>query len=225
MDKPLKILFKLPSRGRPERFFKALDSITNNLQDFENYHVSCTLDYDDETMHNYDVIARIETYKNISVEWGLSNSKIHAVNRDIPDIEWDIICVGSDDIYFNLFGFDAAIRTEMMANFPDGDGYLHFNEKDSGSALCVMTCCDKKYYDRFGYIYHISYEALFCDNEQMAVAQQLGRYVYIPYSIMEHANPAYGYIPKDEMFERQQAVGWTKDMATFNERKAKNFDL
>ena len=36
MDKPLKILFKLPSRGRPERFFKALDSIINNLQDFEN---------------------------------------------------------------------------------------------------------------------------------------------------------------------------------------------
>lgn len=220
-----KILFKLPSRGRPERFFKALDSIIHNVKDTDNYHVSCTLDMDDETMNNEEVISRIREIKNVSIEWGLSTSKINAVNRNIPNIDWDILLVASDDIYFSIFGFDEMVRIEFNQHFPNGDGYVHFKEKDSGSALCVMTCCDKKYYDRFNYIYHPEYLSLFADNEQFDVAKLLGRYIYISYEIMEHKNPAYGYIEKDEMFEYQQKIGWTKDQLTYNERKAKNFDL
>ena len=91
--------------------------------------------------------------------------------------------------------------------------------------MCVITCCDKKYYDRFGYIYQPEYISLFADNEQFDVAKILGRYIYVPYEIMEHKNPAYGYIEKDEMFEKQQKIGWTKDQETYNKRKAKIFDL
>lgn len=222
MSKPV-ILFKLPSRSRPERFFKALDSIVNNLSDTENYHISCTLDEDDQTMNNDEVKLNIASYKNISISWGTSKSKIHAVNRDIPNIKWDILIVGSDDIFFNVYGFDEMVRSEMYNHFPNGDGYVHFSEKDSKSALCVMTVCDKKYYDRFGYIYHTDYKSLWCDNEQMEVAKMLGRYVYIPYSIMEHLNPAYGYIERDAMFDEQQSIGWTIDNETFNRRKALNF--
>jgi len=221
-----KILFKLPSRNRPDRFFKALDSIINNLQDTDNYHVSCTLDSDDESMNNSDVIDRIRTRKNVSIEWGLSDSKIHAVNRDIPNVEWDIIVIDSDDIYFNIYGFDQMIRHEMQSNFPDGDGYLHFRESDSKEHLNVMTVCDKRYYDRFGYIYHPSYISLWADNEQTEVAKILGKYRYIPYEIMLHRNPAYSYsdCPKDEMFNQQQSF-WGVDEANFYKRKALNFDL
>ena len=131
MDKPLKILVKLPSRGRPEKFFKALDSIVDNIQDKENTFISCTLDTDDETYNNEAFISRVRTRQaKISIEWGLSKSKIHAVNRSIPDIEWDVICIGSDDIFFNFYGFDSVIRAEMNGHFPNGDGYLHFHEKD-----------------------------------------------------------------------------------------------
>lgn len=228
MDKPLNILVKLPSRGRPEKLIKALDSIVNNIQDKENTFISLTLDTDDDTVNNEEFISRVRTRQaKISIEWGLSTSKINAVNRSIPDIEWNVIVIGSDDIFFNFFGFDSIIRAEMNGHFPDGDGYLHFNEKDSGAALCVMTVCDKKYYSRFNYIYHEDYKALFCDNEQFEVAKMLGRYVYIPYSIMEHRNPAYteyGEV-KDEMFEAQQKYGWTIDSETYNKRKGRNFDL
>lgn len=219
------ILFKLPSRGRPERFFQALDSIVDNLASPFAYHISCTLDEDDPLMNNDSVKERVKTYKNTSIEWGLSRSKIDAVNRSMPDIEWDILIVGSDDIFFNLYGFDEIVRNEFALHFPDGDGYLHFNEKDSGSALCVMTVCDKKYYDRFGYIYHPDYKSLFCDNEQMEVAKALGKYIYINCMIMEHKNPAYGYMPEDVMFREQQDIGWTIDQETYNKRKLKNFGL
>lgn len=228
MDKPLKILVKLPSRGRPEKLIKALDSIVDNIQDKENTFISLTLDTDDDTVNNEAFISRVRSREaKISIEWGLSKSKIHAVNRSIPNIGWDVIVISSDDIFFNLFGFDSAIRAEMNGHFPDGDGYLHFHEKDSGSALCVMTVCDKKYYSRFNYIYHPDYISLFCDNEQMETAKHLGRYIYISYPLMEHRNPAYTEYQeiKDEMFEKQQLIGYTVDMETYHRRKSKNFDL
>ena len=219
MDKPLKILVKLPSRGRPEKLIKALDSIVDNIQDKENTFISLTLDTDDDAVNNEAFISRVRTRKaNISIEWGLSTSKINAVNRSIPDIEWDVICIGSDDIFFNFYGFDSIIRAEMGLHFPDGDGYLHFHEKDSGSALCVMTVCDKKYPE---------YLSLFADNHQMDVAKLLGRYVYIPYAIMEHRNPAYTEYNevRDSQFDEQQKIGWSVDMAKYEEMKKRNYDL
>jgi len=223
----MKILFKLPSRGRKDRFFQALDSIVNNLQDTENYHIAATLDTDDEIMNNEDVFYKLAEYKNLSVQWGASKNKIDAVNRSIPDISWDVIVICSDDIFFNIYGFDTMIRQEMQGHFPEGDGYLHFNEKDSGVNLNVMTVCDRKYYERFNYIYHPEYLSLFADNEQFEVAKMLKRYVYIPYSIMVHKNPAYSEygMERDELFNQQQEIGWTIDQETFNRRKAKNFDL
>ena len=221
----MKILIKFPSRGRVDRFFSALDACVSNIQDKANYHVSFTLDSDDPVMNNDNVVARLMEYDNVSIGWGKSKSKVDAINRSMPDIEWDILVNLSDDQFFNIYGWDTMVRVEMANHFPDGDGYLHFQEKDSMSALCVQTICDKKYYDRFGYIYHPAYKSLFCDNEQFLVAKKLGRYIYIPYEIMTHSNPAYGYLPKDEMFLKQQEIGYTIDQQTFIERQAKDFDL
>lgn len=221
----MKILIKLPSRNRPERFFKALDSIVENIQDKENYMVSATLDTDDITMNRPEIIERISNYQNVSVEWGLSKSKIHAVNRSMPkNYNWDILMVGSDDIYFNFYGFDSAVRAEMGTYFPDGDGYLHFMEKDTMEFLNVMTVCDRKYYNRFNYIYHPSYFSLWCDNEQTMVAKMLKKYIYIPYEIMVHRNPAYMYedCPRDDMFDEQQSH-WGVDEKNYHERQKNNF--
>lgn len=228
MSNPLKVLVKLPSRGRPEKLLKALDSIVDNIQDKENTFVSLTLDTDDNTVNNEEFISRVRTRDaKVSIEWGLSTSKINAVNRSIPDIDWDVIVIGSDDIFFNMYGFDSIIRAEMTTHFPYGDGYLHFHEKDSSIALCVMTVCDKKYYSRFNYIYHPEYLSLFADNHQMDVAKLIGRYVYIPYSIMEHRNPAYTEYNeiRDSQFNEQQKIGWSVDMAKYEEMKKRNYDL
>lgn len=76
MDKPLKILVKLPSRGRPKKLIKALDSIVDNIQDKENTFISLTLDSDDDTVNNESFISQIRTRQaKISIEWGLSTSK------------------------------------------------------------------------------------------------------------------------------------------------------
>lgn len=229
MNKPLKILFKYPSRGRPDRFFDGMDSIYRNLYDTENFHVLITADEDDVLMNNDEVRTRLKGYLNHTIIYGKSESKIHAVNRDINNLDyaWDVLVVSSDDIRFCIYGFDQMIRTEMEQHFPEGDGYLHFLEKDSQSALNVMTVIDHKYYSRFNWVYHPEYLSLWCDNEQFETAKILGRYVFVPYEIFHHFNPAYGYVGfhKDEMFIRQQEVGWSIDHQTYLKRKGKNFDI
>ena len=225
MGDPLKILFKYPSRSRPERFFSSLDSIVNNMQDMENFHVSCTLDEDDEEMHRMEVMQLIAKYPNTSVAWGRSISKIDAVNRDMPKKDWDIVVVMSDDMKITFYGFDTLLRNFVAQWIPDMDGLIHVPDPDAKQALATMYIATRKYYERFGYVYHPSYKSVWCDNEVQSIAKITGKYYYFdcPGLIM-HLNPAYGHLPKDPMFIKQQAH-WEEDEANYRKRKAKNFFL
>lgn len=225
-DYPFK-LFKFPSRGRPERFFNSLDSIYNNISDKNGFHVSCTLDTDDPTMNNGSVISRIMSYPNISIGWGTSISKIDAINRSMPDIDFDILICMSDDMLFTAFGFDVMIGVDMMTYFPDMDGLLHYPDQDAREYLATMYIAGRKWWEFRGKnIYHPSYKSLWCDNEEMEVAKMMNKYKYTGYQINLHLNPAYEHnnMPRDEMFNRQQA-DWEDDERNYHKRKANNFDL
>jgi len=216
-------LFKFASRGRPERFFKSLDSIYNNVSDKDYFHVSCTLDEDDFTMNNPEIIERIMAYGNISIGWGLSDSKIHAINRSMPDIPWEICINTSDDMIFTSFGFDVMIGVDMLNHFPDYSGLLHYPDQDAKDYLATMYIAGRKFYDAFGFIYDPGFKSLWCDNLVMLIAQKLGKYKYCGYQINRHDNPAYGHLPKDEMFERQQS-DWNEDEAYYNSIIASGID-
>ena len=220
-----KILFKYPSRGRKDRFFDGLDSIVNNLHDLENFHISCTLDEDDTVMNDKDVIAKINEYPNTTIEWGKSNSKINAINRSMPNYDWDIVVNHADDMRFIMYGFDVLIRNEFNAN--GLDTLLHIPDQDAKEALATMYIAGKDYYNRLGFIYNEAYQSLFCDNEAQESAQQLGCYRFAKncYGVLKHLNSAYGYLERDEMFNRQQEIGWSLDMQTYHERKKINFGL
>lgn len=164
------------------------------------------------------------TYPSISMEWGYSKSKIDAINRDVPDIKWDILFVMSDDMMFNMFGFDVNVGVDMMNWFSDGDGLLHYPDQSAKEHLATMYIAGKKYYDRFGYIYHPEFKSLWCDNLAMDIAQILGKYKYLGYQINLHNNPAYGFLPRDDMFDVQQS-DWSEDELKYKEIKNRGYDL
>lgn len=223
MNNPYRILFKYPSRGRPDRFFKSLDTIYNNLYDLVNFQVSCTLDTDDLAMFNQSVIEKIYSYKNISISWGLSDSKVHAINRDMPENGWDIVVVMSDDMAFTFYGFDQIIREAFSDSL---DWLVHIPDNDAKDILAVMYIAGRPFYNRRGYVYYPGYKSLHCDNEIQAIARKEGRYKFVNCpGVIWHGNPAYGHMPKDPMFEEQQRIGWTEDHALYNEREANNFYL
>ena len=228
----MKILVKYPSRGRLAQFFNGLNTLYQHCINPSQMFVLATLDEDDQVMNSEYVRQKAAEYANLKLDYGKSNSKIHAVNRGINEVseiypeaaDWDVVIVMSDDMQMCYTGWDMQIRLDFES-FPDTDGYLHYWEKDSHTALNVMTIKGRKYFERFGFLYHPDYKSLFCDNEQMEVAKMLGRYKFVNLEIFRHLNPAYGYAERDAMFDEQQNIGWTVDQETYNRRKALNFEI
>jgi hypothetical protein len=180
-------------------------------------------------MNNQEVWSRILNYPNCHAIYGQSQSKVDAINRDFEyGGKWDdfdiLICM-SDDMRFNTFGFDDMIRVDMNALLPDFDGILHYPDQDAKSALATLYVAGRKWWEfRDKKIYHPSYKSLWCDNEEMIVAQMLGKYRYPGYNIVLHLNPAYGHLPRDPLFNEQQGH-WPEDEKNYHERKANNFYL
>jgi hypothetical protein len=223
-----KILFKLPSRTRPNRVFEVLDATVNNLGDRENYQFLLTLDEDDLTMNNDTIKKHLDSYKNMNYIFGNSTSKIHAVNRDLDEFnkDWDILVLLSDDMVPVYLGFDDVIRDKFNQYFPDYDGVTWFNDgfqKNRINTLCILG---KKYYERFGYIYNPEYKSLYCDNEFTEVANRLKKQVYFENVIIEHRHFSIGnnsgrydqlYMRNDSLMKNDELVFWN--------RRNKNFDL
>lgn len=221
----MRLLFKYPTRGRVERFFDGLESIISNLYDNVNFEIRVTADVDDPIMANDEVISKVKSYPNTKIHFGISNSKVDAVNRDLELFDnWDVIIVMSDDMKFTFYGFDQIIRQQFEDN--NFDKYIHIPDNDAKTALATMYIAGKDFVNRFGYLYNPIYSSLFCDNDIQETSKILGCYRYVDFpGLIFHANAAYGHMAKDEMFIKQQEIGWTKDQETYNERKKINFGL
>jgi len=222
----MRILFKFASRSRPEKFFRCLDNIHLNCKSGE-FIILATLDSDDQTMTGEDAVQRLTGYEKVVADWGTSSSKIDAVNRGMSKIrEWDILINTSDDMWFTEEGFDDIIREDMKKHFPDLDGVLHYNDGNQKDNVMTMSIMGRKYFERFGYIYHPSYISLWSDMEAMLVARQMDKIVYLGDSkiLFRHLHPAWGLCEFDAQYRKTESKEtWTADEHNFEMRRSNNF--
>jgi hypothetical protein len=222
-----KILIKFPTRERPEKFFQVLSLYYQKAKDLSNIEFLISCDLDDSTMNNPVVIKKLENAKkhiNLNYYFGNSKTKIEAVNADIEKCKnWDILLLASDDMIPICDGYDQIIRDDMFTYHRNGDGVLWYNDgnRNDINTLCIF---DKKYYERFNYIYNPEYTSLWCDNEFTEVSQFLGKCSKINKIIIEHAHPAYQKANFDKLYVKNESF-FKKDEEIFNKRKNKNFEL
>jgi len=215
----MKILYKFPTRCRPDKMFRCLENIIGMAR-HDNYIIQVTADIDDASMFNDGVKNRIGTYPHTKIMYGFSKNKIDAINRDMPFFaDWDLLINMSDDMVFIVPGFDKIILADLATAGPDV--LLHYPDQKASFAMITMAIMDRQYYTRTGYIYNPVYKSLFCDNEQMEVAKKLGRYRYIKRRLFNHNHPLHGF-EKDELY-LQTAAFHAEDKATFEKRKLENF--
>ncbi len=221
----MKILYKFASRSRPEKFFKCLDNIYINSR-HEDFLIMATLDLDDTSMFNEDVINKIKAYPEVYPTFGSSKNKIDAINRDLslaPD--FDIIINMSDDMLFVEEGFDL----EIIKDFGnDLDQLLHYNDGNQKSNCMTMSIMGKAYFDRFGYIYHPSYISLWCDMEAKEAGELLGKHKYMGDEkiLFKHFHPSFGLCQYDAQYRATENIEvWNKDEETYKIRKQNNFFL
>lgn len=221
------ILFKYTSRSRPENFLRGLLSIIDNTNHLNHIAILVSLDKDDTRLNDYYTVIEPHYGKCfIKVITGTSTNKINAINRDLNEYkgDWDILVNMSDDMVFTVKGFDDVIREQFAIHFPNGDGFLHLSDGFQGQNISTMSIMDKAYYNRDRYIYHPSYQSLWCDKEATEVAIIRGCYHYggDDLLIFKHLHPAWGVAPMDEQYIRTEAFNST-DKQIYLNRKANGF--
>lgn len=220
----MKLLIKFPTRERPVKFLEVLDKYYSLLDDVDNTEFCVTLDDDDKTVTD-KFLDKLETYPNVFYYIGDSKDKIEAINNDMEDFKFDIVLLASDDMIPQTQGYDKIIRDNMIKHYPDTDGILWFwdgNRKDLNT-LCILG---RKYYDRFGYIYHPGYKSFYCDNEFMQVGNILRKQTYIDECIIKHEHPDILEFrgEMDELYQKNHKH-YPHDANLFQIRAKNNFGL
>lgn len=217
------ICYSFASRSRPERFFQTLDNIIVQSAS-KDFFIVAKLDEDDMTMNDPLIKQKIaDNYPMVIVKWGMSKSKIHAINRDLEDLpHWDIMVCASDDMRFRTPGFDDIIRQHMPA---DLDGYIHLMDDYAKDRVCTVDIKGRKYFERRGRrIYVGDYYSMWSDDEETEVAKILKVYILVPDIHIEHLHYTNDRkAVKDELYWRNDT--YNKDKLIFEQRKARNFDL
>jgi hypothetical protein len=222
----MRLLIKFPTRDRPKKFLEVLDLYYKNLNNLNLTTFCVSIDEDDISMNNENILSILDNYENMEIFIGNSKSKIEAVNCDIDEVEdWDIVLLASDDMIPLVKGYDDLIRDNMVKHYPDTDGVLWFfdgNRRDLNT-LCILG---RKYYDRFGYIYHSGYKSFYCDDEFTKVANRLKKQTFIEQVIIRHEHPD---IPQfrdrfDESYAKNSKY-YPIDAKFFQLRQKNNFGL
>lgn len=222
----MKLLIKFPTRSRPQKFLNVFKKYYELIENKELTEFCITIDEDDKTMNNEEILSQLDEYENVEVFIGNSKSKIEAINADIDEMEkWDIVLLASDDMIPLEKGYDNIIRENMIKFYPDTDGVLWFfdgNRRDLNT-LCILG---RKYYERFGYIYHPGYKSFYSDDEFTRVANKLKKQTFIDRIIIKHEHPD---IPQyrdrfDESYAKNHKY-YPIDNQFFQLRQKNNFGL
>lgn len=224
----MKILYKVTSRSRPDNLKRTLLNIQSMAVN-PDYLICLTMDENDYTVNNPEFKEWIN--QNFFIEmhsfYGKSRNKINAINRDLEHFtHWDILVNVSDDQVFTVKGFDKIIEDVFMFK-GDTDLFLHFRDVNHplpGNALSTLSTIGRDYFNRDGYIYHPSYQSVWCDNEATEVAKQRGCHKFISEPIFDHLHPAYGKAPADQLSRKTESPSLHKiDHSNFIKRQKQGF--
>lgn len=220
----MKIAYIFPSRERPDKFFRALDNI-QDLSESKEYFIIAKLDNDDPFAEEYK--KRLDEYPEVTVRWGTSEGKIHAVNRSLEDLpQCDILIIMSDDMIWYTYGFDNEIREAFEKYFPKLDGTLHYGDSHAGERTITLSILGINLYKELGYLYHPSYQSVYADNDFTEMTRLMNKYVFIDKRIFDHYHPIWNMTAWDEQYRRNERQElYQKDHETFLKRKAENFGL
>lgn len=208
-----KISILHPSRQRPQKSFdNAIEWINKAGCEVE---LIVSIDIDDKTKVEYGrLYAPVATHFLVQ----LNRSAVDAINRAAEVASGDILIVLSDDFKCpDQWGKKIIEATEgkedWIAKTPDG----------IQDWLITMPIMDRKFYERFGYVYYPEYLHLFCDTDLSCVADLTGRRINLDIPF-EHHHYSTGKSDQDDV-NRKADKTWEQGEKLFLERYKRNFDL
>lgn len=228
----MKISIIHPSRSRPQQAhatYKKWMSSAKNSSDIQ-YIVSIdSLDHEwveyinnffyNNAWHTVPELGRQVLYdKNLFVVKEYNDSAIDAINTAVKECSGDLLIVVSDD-FDCPFHWDVALL-EMLNGKED---FLVKTRDGIQKTLITLPIMDRKYYNRFGYIYNPEYKHMFCDQEMTAVGHLLGRVIELPITF-PHNHYTTNKTRKDHINEKNDAT-WNQGKEVFQRNMQNNFGI
>jgi len=212
-----KILYNFACRSRKENMFEAIENILL-FSRHDNFLIQLALDVDDKVLISKDVVDKINSYgSKVKAHYGISGSKIAAINRDVNLCkDWDVLVNMSDDMRFLQHGYDLIILDAFEKHFPNGDGFIHFHDGNQ-PRLATLSIIDKKHYDRTGYVYNPNFISLYCDNfaQDYAIKHRCYKYMGDEVKIIKHQHPLHDKNFKmDEQYQYTESF-YSQDRETY----------
>lgn len=219
----MKFLIKYATRGRPEKFFNAIQSIYDTIGT-NDFLIVVSIDSDDQSMTSPTVREQLSNLKNAIVYCGSPAGKVAAINRDVEKHnDWDILVNFSDDMQFVCDGWDNLIIKKINQHWNGSlDFFAHFNDGFVGEKLPTMSVMGREYYERFFYIYPPCYNSFSCDAETMFVAMMLEKHKYFTEIICKHNHAVHTGIGYDNTYKHNDQYA-NADTKTFHKRLNKFF--
>ncbi len=211
------MLIKWPTRARPQLF---RERFAQYRQD-ETAEFLITIDVDDPTMNNPAMLGWLDEQPRTTVRIGNSKSKVQACNDGLNEMPWEgIVMLASDDMAVQYDDYAKRITHLFNEIFPDGDGVLHLNDGRVGPVLNTLAIMDRKWFNRFGYVYCPAYVSLYCDQELQDVSESLGRARYVDNVIVKHC--WIGENQPDDLLRRNESY-YQRDGRVYEARKLEGF--
>ena len=181
-----------PSRGRPDKSRRCTEMWLNRAG------VECELivsvDEDDRFLNQYRA-----RYGSVVVN--RNRSAVDAVNRAAEVATGNIMIVLSDDFECPK-GWGIKVLNAVMGR----EDYVLKVHDGTQKYIVTMPILDRKYYNRFGYVYCPDYKHMFVDTHFTHVADCLKRIVWRNDIVFHHAHYSVARQRPDEINKRADAT-------------------
>ncbi len=201
----------LPSRSRPQR---ALETARKWLSTAGcDVEFLLSIDVDDPLKLKY-----LELFPTGKILCYDNRSAIDAINRAAKESKGNVIIQIAED-FEPCDNWGMKILRETQGK----EDWILKTQDGIQSWLITLPILDRKYYDRFGYIYYPEYLHMFCDTELSCVADLTGRRL-TSNLLFPHNHYSTGKSVKDSVSAKADLT-WNQGDKLFKERFRKNFDL
>lgn len=200
----MKISVIYPSRSRPEQAEKTLSKWIESASSKYFIEWIVSIDTDDVLLSKYkSIFDSHKSYfdsqlkgKNLKLIINNNHSAIEAINKAASIATGDLLIVISDD-FDCYYGWDVSLLQELS-----GKSDFVLKTKDGiQKTLVTLPIMDRKYYERFGFVYNPAYKHMGCDVELTAIAIMTGKLLYSDL-VFPHLHYSTGLSPKDAINEK-----------------------
>lgn len=215
----MKISIIHPSRSRPELAYHTFLEWMANCDNPNNVEYVISIDNSDPDIADYYDKFNITE----AIIWASdNNSAIQAINEASEMIysesQANLYVIVSDD-FSSFYGWDSALIDSLKGK----SDFLVKTQDGIQPTLITLPIMDRKYYERFGYVYHPSYIHMSSDVEMTMVGYALDKIITLPL-LFKHNHYSVGGIKKDAISMRNDR-SYSHGYKNLEARKKINFGL